>query len=770
MVAAAIGRSFAPLTGWEQWLRCGHHGTTVDPTTEEVTLAWEAADTTPAAAGGVGRWPAEAVPAGPAGLAFDLNGCLYHGVPERGQLQRVPWPRPPSGSAEATEPVDLLPPVRGPAPRPGSFAPADPAAGASIRAVALAADADEHLFVLDGDNGEIAVVDLADGHLLRRIVLRWPAVDLAADGRAILVATADRAHPLVTVDALGAPLEVALAHRAVTALAEVPAAARPARVAVGPRGERWLLLRTATSAWAVPIADDRRSSPIQVTGATDLELTEYDGRGHLVVAGPPGRDLLVFVLRPGADAPGSPLRARNYDGRGIVRTPDGRIGFWNGTAFRVATTGRRRFVAAGHLDGFRLDSGAYQQQWGRIFVEACVPSGTSLHVGVATSDDLPGSLDPADPSILAAPPPLLGDDDATWEAPSASALELPLAPQRLDRVLARKCALHRRETGSELAWSRPDPATRLEVYEAPVQAPPGRYLWVRLMLGGSTQATPRVLAVRAEFPGHDLLERLPRTYRRDPVAASFLRRYLAMADGLLSEMELRAAQRDLLLDPYGAPVELLGWLASLIGLTLDTRWPASARRTLLAEAICLFRRRGTIAGLQRMLEIYLGCAVVIVEAFRLRGVGGAFAGGGDAPRTSADAVVGAGFRVGGDIGGTAGAARASGSTADAFRTHAHRFSVLVPRELTDQERSAVGDLLDQHRPAHTLVEVCTVGRGMRVGVGLHLAVSTLVGPTSRLRRAVVGDSRVGAGTLLGRPRAGVRPGGSRLGTDTVVDP
>jgi hypothetical protein len=235
MVAAAIGRSFAPLTGWEQWLRCGHHGTTVDPTTEEVTLAWEAADTVPASTEGVGGWPAEAVPAEPAGLAFDASGCLYHGVPERGQLQRVPWPRPPSGAAVA-EPVDLLPPVPGPPPSPGSFAPADPAAGRSIRAVALAADADEHLFVLDGDTGEIAVVDLADGHLLRRIVLRWPAVDLAADGRAILAATADRAHPLVTVDALGAPLEVALPRRALTAMAEVPPAPRESPSGRGANG------------------------------------------------------------------------------------------------------------------------------------------------------------------------------------------------------------------------------------------------------------------------------------------------------------------------------------------------------------------------------------------------------------------------------------------------------------------------------------------------------------------------------------------------------
>jgi phage tail-like protein len=760
MPAPAIGRSFAPLTGVEQWLRCGHHGTTVDLEAEEVTLAWEPGED-------CGPWAGEAVPPEPAGLAFDANGCLYHGVPERGQLQRVPWPPPAGGQEPDAGPVDLLALVTGggAAPTRGSFTPVEPVAETAIRAVALAADPDEHLFVLDGATGEIAVVDLGDGRLLRRIALPWPALDLAADGRTILVATGDRRHPLVAVDALGLPREVPLERP----LTGAWAAARPTRVAVGPRGQRWLLLESESSAWAVPVADDRRSAAIEVPGARDLEL---DGRGRLVVAGPPGEDLRTFVVRPGADAAGPSLRARGYDGRGIVRTPDGRIGFWAGGGFRVAATGRRRYSASGYLDGFRLDSGSYQQQWGRVFVEACVPPGAGLRVGFASSDDLPRLGGPDDPSIPPAPPPLLTDDDRASGPPAPGAGELPLAPLRLERALGEARALHRRETGGELAWWRPGPGDRFEVYEAPVQAPPGRYLWVRLLLDSSTQATPRVRAVRAEFPGHDLLRRLPRGYSRDPTAASFLRRYLALTDGLLSDIELRATQRDLVLDPRGAPADLLPWLASLIGLVLDDRWPEPARRTLLAEATRLFRRRGTIAGLRRMLRICLGCDVVIVESFRLRGTGGGFAGGPAAPPEAGDAVLGAGFRVGGDIAGPGGTdpPAPAEAVADAFQTHAHRFSVLVPRDLGPDERRALDDLLDQHRPAHTLVEVCTVGRGMRVGIGLHLEVSTLVGPSAGFRPAVVDRSRVGVGTVLGRSRAGVRPGGSRLGSDTVVDP
>src|SRR5205085_7428649 len=137
------------------------------------------------------------------------------------------------------------------------------------------------------------------------------------------------AHPLVSFDALGLPAEVTLGDAATAALAAVPADAVPLRVAVGPAGELWMLLRNAASAWAVPIDDERRSDAIEVPGATDMEL---DGRSKLVVAGvaspSASSDLLRFILTQAADSADAPLRARHYDGRGIVRTPEGRIGYW----------------------------------------------------------------------------------------------------------------------------------------------------------------------------------------------------------------------------------------------------------------------------------------------------------------------------------------------------------------------------------------------------------------------------------------------------------
>jgi phage tail-like protein len=737
-MAAPSQRGLAPVGGAGQWLRCGHTDTALDLDDDVVTLAWQAIDHGAPGAG--------TAPPGSAGLTFAGNGCLYHGVPERGQIERVAWPREQSG-------VDLL------APPPDSdggggvgFRPAGPDPGVAVQAVALAADTDEHLFVLDGPTGLVHVLDLVDGHLLRTVALPWPPVDLAAMGDTVLIATADPAHPLVSMTALSLPDEVAAA-------ADLPSGMVPRRVAAGwadGRWVRWLLVADdAGNAVAVPLEN---GGVLHLAGATDIEV---DGRGALVVGGAPEADLRRFVITADATAEDAPLRGRRYDGRGLARTPDGRIGFWTARGFRTALEARRRYGSAGHVDVFAIDSGVHRNQWGRVFVEACVPAGARLRIGFATSDDAPGVEEPEGPSIPGGAPQEIQGGGVPSVAPG------PLVPIGLEPAVAVPFALHRREVGPDRPWARRAGGDRFEVYEAPVQAPSGRYLWMRVALQGDGRVTPRLRAIRAELSSHDLLDRLPRLYRRDEQAASFLRRYLALADGLLGEMEARAVQRDLVLDPFGAPPELLPWLASLVGLVLDGRWSEQARRTMLAESICLFRWRGTIAGLRRMMQIYLDSDVVIVEAFRFRGTGGALAGA--AGGGTANTVVGHGFRVGGEL-GEATAQPLTGTMADAYRTHAHRFTVIVPRDLDDEELQTLAHLLDLHRPAHTLVDVCTVSRGMRVGIGLHVELSSVVGPSSGFGPSVVGASRVGTRAVLGRPRAGVRAGAAQLGRSTVVDP
>jgi phage tail-like protein len=343
--------------------------------------------------------------------------------------------------------------------------------------------------------------------------------------------------------------------------------------------------------------------------------------------------------------------------------------------------------------------------------------------------------------------------------------------------------LHRRASGRELPWAlRPaGPLAAFETYEAPARTGPaevGRYLWVSLLLSGDGRTTPRVKSLRIEKPGHELLRRLPKAWSRDAAAAEFVERWLAPLDGLLTELDGRATHRRALCDPWSAPQDLLPWLASWMGLVLDERWPAAAKRRLIDELAWLWRFRGTLTGLERFLAIYLearkgaGLRPRIVEHWRVRGLGGAIVGGpgesgaGESAPASR-AILGAGFRVGGAI-GTATEATVAGAGSDGFATHAHRFTVVVPARLDAEERAVLVHVLDQHRPAHTLFDLCTVDAGSRAGVGLYLGLSSIVGRGAGFRPLELGAASLGTDRILGRPGAGTRPGGSRAGFDSQV--
>jgi phage tail-like protein len=732
-----VPRPFALLRTRDQWSRALHDDTELDPS----------------AGGGVelARKPPEGpdvptAPAGPAGLAFDAACRLYHSVPAKGGVERIRWrtvdPLGPAG--EEPEPIDLL---QGPPPPGGDFAPAGPPQPPLLSPRGVAVDSDDVLFVAETGARRVLVYDLWNRRLLRTVpFLRLGAptapVDLASAGETVWCVLDDGS--LTRLGARSGPVWVPVRRPAAA-----PSDAIARRVAVSPSGlVVVLLVDGAGTGWIAP-----QTGPLafpSVPRATDLDFHRVDSTEELVVAGAPGADFTTFRIDGAAAIGAAPLKARGYDGSAIVRTPDEGIGFWTDRGLRLAVVARARYVASGRVTTYRLDSGAYHTDWGRLFLDACIPKDADVRVAFATADDV-GDEPPVPPS----PPPNLDP------APKHPELTPPLPPPSLVRDdHSEWLSLHRRETGRELPWARLQASDPFETYEAPVKAPPGRFLWITLELSGNGRVTPRIRSLRAEHPSHDLLRRLPKTYSRDGRVADFLRRYLALFDGTLGELEARNEARYVLLDPYAAPEEVLPWLASFLGLTLDERWPLLARRQLIDEIPQLWRKRGTVAGLTRYLELYLDRPPLIVEHYRLRGLGGALLSN-EASTLFSGAVVGHNLRVGGSVGET-GEAPLAGTAQDAFTTHAHRFSVVVPQLLDSEALSVVVDVLETHRPAHTMYDLCTASTGMRVGLGLHVGLISTIGRGAGWDSLQVGGSLLGRASIVGRPGPGSTLGSKPL--------
>ncbi len=782
--AAPALRPWSGLLSEDAWRRSSFVDTALEPG-GVVLLGWD-----DDAASQNGDVEPPAVPTTAADLAFDPWCRLYRAIPEVGTVERLRWaaydPLAPLADQAA---IDLFAPQ--PAVDHGDFSSPSTegdGAGPLDQPRGLAIDDHGRLFVGEhgsaGKSSRLLIFDLERRRLLRAVsvtALGGRSVDLTTDGTRVfaLLVGVDGTPTLLVLDAARGPSAVALP--------SLPGV--PSRVAIDRASGSLVVLTDAGSDTARVVCLGRfgelpgvvdPSDVLVVPEASDVVFTQPD---VVVVARAPGSDLVRFKLRPGGRDRLAPLKARGYDGRGIAVTPDGRIVFWTARGPRHAVAARRRYRRLGRVISFRLDAGAFQTTWGRLFLDACVPRGTEVRVRCTAFDE------PPEAPAMAHQPPVNSDG----AAPPHADLTPPLPPALLHLDDATETPavqrLHSRGPGRgrELPWSETGASERPErserhgatvdfvTYEAPVLAPAGRYLWVVVELRGDGRSTPRIRQLRVERPGHDLLRRLPRAFAREPAAADYLQRYLASFEGFLAGLDNRAACRHALLDPQATPTELLPWLAGFLGMVLDERWSEAAKRTAIAEAVWLFRFRGTVPGLRRFLEIYLGRSVVVVEHFRMRGLGGAFVGGAlqGEDALASQAVLGAGFRVGGALAtesdpDIAVDALTQQPAPDGFATHAHRFTVVVPIALNGEQRQVVDHILEEHRPAHTLVQVCSVETGMRIGVGLYVALTTLVGTTGGFGRLRLGGSTLGRQALLGRAAAAGRAGSGRVGHDTRI--
>jgi phage tail-like protein len=288
-----------------------------------------------------------------------------------------------------------------------------------------------------------------------------------------------------------------------------------------------------------------------------------------------------------------------------------------------------------------------------------------------------------------------------------------------------------------------------------VQSPRGRYLWLRVTLvSDDGNATPAVRAIRVYYPRVSWLDLLPTAYRRDPEAASFLDRFLALFEHVFTEVEDRYVAFSREIDPDAAPRETIDWLAALVDLAFDPSWPIERRRALVGEAMWLYRHRGTIAGIERYVEIYTGIRPVIVEGWLERPARPAFLG-------RSGAVLGCGLPF-------LGAAAAPLPPDDVlWARFAHRFTIFVyVDERCDAEVTllAVDRIVEVNKPAHVAHRGEAVFPEARVGLQSRVGLDLVLGAGAPAR------TQLGDGGSDGPAIGGVGAIGGVLGVDTVIGP
>ena len=105
------------------------------------------------------------------------------------------------------------------------------------------------------------------------------------------------------------------------------------------------------------------------------------------------------------------------------------------------------------------------------------------------------------------------------------------------------------------------------------------------------------------------LKYLPEIYDSD----DFTSRFLMLFESFWKPIDQQINQLEYYFDPDLTPPDFVPWLASWLGLSVDTSLPLSRVRSLLKNAMMLYQYRGTSQALKSYLEIYTDGEVDIIE-------------------------------------------------------------------------------------------------------------------------------------------------------------
>lgn len=431
-----------------------------------------------------------------------------------------------------------------------------------------------------------------------------------------------------------------------------------------------------------------------------------------------------------------------------------------------------------------LDSGLAATAWHRLYVEAHLPAGTSFTLFATATDEAEApnpTTHPQDwhPHHFGFAPPTATPHEplAAWMSQPS---EIPGQPGFTGRP--------------------PEPnqnglfTVLLQRSNRRVRTLRGRFLHLRIELRGNLRATPCLHALRAYAPRFSYQDRyLPALFREDlfgPEAdttipppgkpstrADFLGRFLANFEGLLTPLEDSVADSWLLTDPTRTPAPALDWLASWIGVSFAPWFPSAQRRLHLAHTPELYRRRGTLRGLELALDIATAGGlrqgrILVVEDFwfrrTLQTVLGLRLDREDDPLLGGPTLSG-NSKVGNTLFlGEEGVAKKFLALFDAnldlpsadptvvddfFASLAHRVTIIVHQAASTHELDLVTRIAALEAPAHVIVRTRTATADFMVGLSALLGVDTYLRPRPSPDPVEIDKTTLADGSLLSRPLA-----------------
>lgn len=282
-----------------------------------------------------------------------------------------------------------------------------------------------------------------------------------------------------------------------------------------------------------------------------------------------------------------------------------------------------------------------------------------------------------------------------------------------------------------------------------IQSSPGRYLWLKVILKGNKRGTPVVKKIRIYYPRLTYLEYLPGIYQEDPESKLFLEQFLSIFEHFFEGIEEEIDNIVRYFIPGATPVKFLPWLASWLSLSLDDKWSTKKKRLLIKKAHELFKKRGTVRGMQEILEIFTGKKFPVLEHFKIR------------KRyliLSNNSIIGCNSILWGMESSLGVNTKISNfqlgdskePILNPFQSHAHKFSILIPSKYcnTEEKELMIRRIISLWKPAHTKFFLCKVEPRFRVGRQSTIGTDTIIG--KYLDVVLADSSKLGREIVLGK--------------------
>jgi len=386
--------------------------------------------------------------------------------------------------------------------------------------------------------------------------------------------------------------------------------------------------------------------------------------------------------------------------------------------FAILKSGRQ-FISEGVYYTSVFDSTRLKTQWHRLTVKAEIPPKTRLEIYYYISDEFQSLIEIKNMPVNSWQGPIVSPEDALF------------------------------------------------------QTDEGRYLWLKIMFFGDQFHTPILKSLGVYFPRLSYLRYLPAIYQENSESKEFLERFLSIFESFFQETEETIFSIARFFDPLATDKEFLPWLANWLAIILEESWDESRKRQFIAQAYSLYKKKGTRAGLEQILQIYTGQRPYIIEHFASQ-----------TPMIlGTDATLGKNAFLGRkpkrpleiNLSSTIGefALRENEPEVEEYFNHfVYDFTVIVNAKKlsSDEQLIRIKRVIEEEKPAHTRCTINFCGTEMRIGVSSYIELGTVLtcepAPLQLGIKSVLGKDTILKSKELAKGKIGTR---SQIGIDTLLN-